>query len=1057
MKKIVEFFVRNSLFGDLLTVLVIIIGFVSMFFIRREVFPNINFDVISISTLFPGASPEEVEKLVTNPLEQEIMEVDGIKKILSTSLEGRSGMAIFLDPDQTSAEKGKKEIEDAVKRVTDLPEETEEPVVTELNSKQTPIIEVALASSKMSPRELREMAKTLEREIEMIPGVARAVHKGLRNVEIRVEVSRQKLAKYRLSLEDVIRALKHQNLSIPGGSIKPMSTDETERIVRTIGDFSKIADIKKTVIRANDLGQSIKVRDVANVFYDLEKATYLYRTRGLPSVNLTILKKEKADAINVVRDLKKRLQELRPKFDPRLKLSFVNDLSEYIERRLNILTSNLGIGLFLVLLLLPLVIPFRFAMIIALGEPFAFLGALILLYYLGFSINLISLLGLIIVSGILVDDSIVVTENAVRLIEEEGMTPHYAAVTGTMQIMGPVTASVLTTSMSFLPMMFMTGIFGKFIREIPIAVLACLGVSLFETFFILPAHIAHWINPKKLGRKNKQLNLKPANPIRKALWGMRDKWDLKVIPLYLRFLRLSLRFRYLMALSVIGLFSGTILLAVKGMPFILFPPEGIEAFFIRVETPRGTALEQTSDYVHTIENLVEKLPAHELDTYSTSIGIQQQDPHDPNTKRGSEYAQIHVFLTPENNRVRTATEIIEYLRKEIGRPPHFRRIIFDRVNPGPPTGKPVSLGIRADNYHDILPAVEEIKKILQAWKGVHDITDSYTPGKDELQVNVKAEEAAAANLSVASIGNTVRASFEGLVATTVRGLKEKIDVRVSLPKEERTKVTSLEEIKIPNPMGNLIPITSVARVKRAQGLATYQHEDNQREVKVTADVNTNVTTATQVNDKIRELLPNLRKQHPNVHIDFGGEDEDTQESMRSLGRAFLMALVGIFLTLVLTFKQLLQPLIVLITIPLGIISVIWAFFFHGMPLSFMSMIGTIALGGVIVNNAIVFLDFVNQARKDGLDRMESIYQAAKIRLRPIFLTTITTVIGVLPTAYGIGGIDKFVVPIAMALGWGIFFGSILTAFVFPSALAILDDFTSFLDKTTARFKKTKTH
>ena len=489
MQRIIEFFVRQSLFGNLLSIAVIGLGILSGFLIKREVFPNVNFDVITVVTPFPGASPSEVEKLVTNPIEQDLKEVDGVKRLLSASIENRSGIVLFLDSDQTTEEQAKQDVQDVIDSLEELPEGTKEPLVTAVKSKQQPIIEVAIAGD-IPEMDLRNIAKKLEAELEKVPGVAKVVHRGLRDVEVRVETDVKKLAHYRLSLDDVVAALKRQNLSIPGGVVESSGDQVPEKLVRTVGDFTTPEEIKKTVIRANELGEPLRVGDVAEVFYDLEKSSVVTRTNGLPSLSLTVLKKEKADAIDLVDAVKARMTELKPQLDSRLGVSFINDFSQYIRRRLGILTGNLGIGLAMVLLMLPLLIPFRFSLLIALGEPFAFLGTIMVLYYTGNSINLISMMGLIIVSGILVDDSIVVTENAVSMVEK-GADPYTAAVKGTMQIIGPVTASVLTTTVAFLPMAFMSGIFGKFIAQIPLAVVTALGDSWFETFFILPTHIAH--------------------------------------------------------------------------------------------------------------------------------------------------------------------------------------------------------------------------------------------------------------------------------------------------------------------------------------------------------------------------------------------------------------------------------------------------------------------------------------------------------------------------------------------------------------------------------------
>lgn len=1040
MNSLIAFFARKRLFGDIFTIVVIVVGIGATFLVRRETFPNVNFDILQVTTIFPGASPDEVEKLLVNPLEQDIKEVDGIKKILSYATESRASITLFLDPDQTTETKAKDDVQAVLDRFA-APGGSERPEVQAINSKLTPVIEVTL-SGDIPVLELRRMARDLEDELETVSGVARIVPAGMRDEEIRVEADPRKLALYRISLDEVIRALQAQNVAIPAGSIeaRSLSIRDEERIVRTVGDFKSSKDVSETVIRSNELGQPIRVGDVALVTPGLAKAKVISRALGLPGLSLTVLKKEKADAITVVQKLKSRIEGLRSRLDPRIKISYINDFSKFVERRIGVLSGNLYLGLVLVLILLALILEIRVALLVSLGIPFAFLGTMAIFNNWGYSLNLVSLIGFIIVSGMLVDDAIVVTDNAVRLMEE-GKDPEAAAIQGAQEIWPAVTASVLTTVLAFAPMLFMSGIFGKFIREIPLGVILALLISLFEAFFILPAHIASYIRVDLNNRYKAN-----SSGLKKKLAQIARHWDEVVTPGYKRALARVVRRRYQIAVAMAALFFGSILLATKGMRFVLFPSDGIENFFIRVDAPTGASLEQTESIIKPIEQLVAGLPSHELDSFLTKVGIQQQDPNDPTTRRGTEYAQIAVFLTPQSERVRTVEDVIEQLRTQIGTPDGVQKITFARVNPGPPVGKPVSLSVRARTYEQIMPAVAELKKILSEINGVRDIEDSYILGKKEVVLRVDSPEAAAAGLSVAQIGQTVRAAFDGVVATTIKGLGDEIDVRVSLDEKSRRDAATLGQILIPNPRGALIPLSRVTRSESAQNLATHQHEGNQRQIRVTADVDPERTSSLEVNGRLKRMMDTLNDKFPGVSVQFGGEDEDTQESFQSLGRAFMVAFLGIFLVLIMTFGKLLQPLLVMLTIPMGIVSVILTFFVHGKPLGFFSMLGIIALAGVIVNNAIVLIDFVNQRRREGLPRDKSIIEAAGVRFRPIFLTTATTVAGLLPTAYGIGGSDEFVKPIALALGWGLAFGSILTAFVFPAAIAIVDDIELWFER-----------
>lgn len=1050
MNKLIEFFSRKGIFGDLVTIFVILLGIGSMFLIRREVFPNVTFDVITITTIYPGATAEEAEKLITNPLEQDLKEVDGIKKLNSISVANRSYIAAQLDIDTTTEAEGKDDIQDVVDRFTDLPKGAEDPVVTSIESKLNPVIEVTLGGD-MPPLKLREIAKQIENELESVNGVARIAPRGMRDLEIRVEADAQKLSGYRLSIDDIVKALGGQNVSIPGGVLPVDSKDakSLERSVRTIGEFETPEEVGETVIRANDIGNSIKVKDVAKVYLDLEEPEIYNHVNGKKSISLTVLKKEKADAITVVDKVRARMAELTPGLNEKgIEVDYVNDLSEFIRRRLSVLSGNLYIGLFLVLLILSFILPFRVALLVSLGIPFSFLGAMIYFNVAGYTINLISMLGLIIVSGMLVDDAIVVTDNAVRLMEE-GMEPEDAAVKSAQEIWPAVTASVLTTVIAFVPMLYMSGIFGKFVKQIPLGVIIPLFVSLIEAFFILPAHIARWVRvDKRYDAKHKG----KLNPISALLGKSEELWDKVAVPKYVASMKWILKNRYIVAASTVGLFVVSIGLATQKMKFILFPPDGVEIFFVRTQSAVGTSLEQTEAMIKPIEERLLKLPKEELKNFVTTIGIQQQDPWDPNTKRGAEYAQIAVYLTPETERTRKAFEIIEDLRATTPKPDGVQRLVFERVNPGPPVGKAVDLGVRGETYEEITKAVEELKTRLAEIKGVTDILDSFSPGREEFIVKVNPSEAAAANLGVAQVGTTIRGAFEGIVATQIRGLSEETDVRVSLPDSQKSSQRVLEDLLVPNPMGSLVPLKEIATITKDRGVAGYEHAERRRQVRVTAEVDQNVTSSIAVNNQVEKILPEIMKNHPRISVAFGGEDEDTKESMASLARSMLVAVMGIFLVLVLTFGQILQPLLVLVTVPLGIIAVILTLFLHGLPLSFMAMLGIVALAGVIVNNAIVFVDFVNQRRATGLNRWESITSAAQVRIRPIFLTTLTTVAGLLPTAYGIGGLDKFVVPIAMSLGWGLMIGSFLTAFVFPAAVAILDDLNLFLGKFFPAFR-----
>lgn len=1040
MKSLIAFFARQRALGNVITLFVIAVGLGALFLIRRDAFPPVNFDIITVRVFWPGAGADEVEKLVTNPIEQELNAVDGIRKIQSDSVEGRSEIRIELDPDETTEDEGKREVQEAVDRWTDRPVDIEEPQVTALNSKQFPVIEVGLSSDRVDDLRLREIARQLRKRIEMIPGVARVVPLGYPDVELKIQADPAKLARYRVSLRELIDALRGQNVTVPGGEVP--SGPGTERIVRTIGEFRQIREAEQVVVRANELGQAIRVKDLARVSFALEEPEELRRSNGKPSVALLVLKSEKSDAIELAQSVRAEVdRDVSTYAAEGLKASYVNDLSRDIRLRLAVLNDNLLVGGLLVILALAIALPLRLAMVVSLAIPFSYLAAIALFYQIGASINLVSLIGFILVTGLLVDNTVVVADNSYRKMQQ-GLSPEDAVIEGTYEVWGSVTAAAFVTMAAFFPMAMMSGIFGKFVREIPLAIISAMVVTLFQGFFILPGQLATWVRARSVEARTH------------AQSGWKRRWSSftsRAWKNYERLLHGAVRRRKRVLLGAVVLFGSTLAIAVTAMRIVLFPPDGIELFFIQVEAPTETSLEGTLRLIQPLEREVAKLPPSELEAYTTTVGVIQQDTEDPATRRGSQFGQITVYLTPNQTRERQADAIIEDLRRKVGQPPGISRITFARAQGGPPVGKPVSVGIQGETYEQILPAAREIEAIAKQVKGVQDVTNSYLLGKEEVRVHIIESEARAAGLTAAEIGAIVRAALDGIAATTIRSLDEEVDVRVQLVEDGQDPVKVLRKLQIPNRNGDLIPLAAVAKLSSGRSLATYEHEDNRREIRVYGEVDVSVTSAGEANHEIRRRIPELQSRFPGLRFVFGGEDEDTRDSLASLGRAFVVAILVIFLILVALFKQVMQPILLILTIPLGVIAVILTLFVHGKPISFMSLLGIIALSGVIVNNAIVLIDFVNQNRARGMTKLESIYDAAGVRLRPVMLTTVSAVLGVIPTAYGIGGIDLFVVPIALALGWGLVIGSLMTVFVLPCAVAVLDDLEEAATRLRRRF------
>jgi len=1039
MKPIAEFSVKHSLFVNLLSVFLVIAGLFSMFNLKREAFPNVSYDMVTIATVYRGATSEEVERLVTTPLEKELKEVDNIDEMSSVSDEGLSTIAMKMNPDVEDKRKVVDDVQKAVDRVTDLPVDTEEPLVTEITSKEIPIIVISLSGS-LPEGKLQKYAEDLEDEFLDIDGVASVSRRGFRDREFWVQPDLNKMRKYYVSFDEIVESLKERNIGLPAGKIK---TPDTAFSVKTSGEFYTKEEIENVVIRSNAEGKLLKIKDLAVVLDTFEEENTINKTEGTRSISLVVVKREKGDAIKVVENVGKAIKVFKTTAPKELNIKKFFDLSFYIKRRLNVLRSNGMFAIIFVVVILFLFIQPRAAIFTTLGIPIAMLTTFWIMDLGNMSINLISMFGLIIVLGMLVDDGIIIAENVYRYVEE-GMPPEEAAIKGAGEVMAPVLATVCTTIAAFTPLMFMGGLIGRFVKQIPLVVCIALGASILEAFVILPSHLADFVKPMQPS-KNAQGKHKE------------NKWLKAVINKYEILLNAALKYRYLVCVSILGVFIAALVVANLFMPFILFGARGVEQFMIRAEAKVGTPLNKMNELMSPIEDMVLNMPAEYLDTFETQVGILvEEGGHDPTVRRGSNLAQVNVYLTPSQTRDKTASEIVNEYRPKLAKIKGFEKLYFREMTEGPPVGKPIYIRIRGEEYATINEIVAKVKDYLNSIKGVKDITDSYDLSDKEFQVIVNEETASAAYLSVGQIASSVRNAFEGTVATSIKPTKaeEEIDVRVRLPQHQRNRTDIFDSLVIANKFGKLIPLKSVASIKQAQGLRSTRHLDGKRFVSVSAEVDINTITSSEANALIKDEFKRMDTDYIGYSVRYGGEEEETQKSMQSLLSAFLLAFLLIFLILATQFNSLVQPFVVMLAIPFGLIGVVFGLFIHGESISFLALLGVIGLMGIVVNDSIVFMDFINKLRTQGVARRDSIIQAGRLRFRPVMLTTLTTVAGIGTVAYGIGGKDPFLQPMGLTITWGLIFATGLTLLIIPCIYAIIDDITEkFTHHTTVEKKE----
>ncbi len=1036
-----RFSVNQSLFVNLVSVVILIIGLMVVLGINREIFPNVAFDMVSVTTVYPGANPLDVEKLVSTPIEKELREVDGVKEIKSSSSDGVSYILIKIDPDESNKQKVIRDIQTAVDRVKDLPKDIyEDPVVMEFTSKQYPIIEVSL-SGDMSEHELQKYADALADRLEDIKGVAKINKSGYRDREIQVCVDPDRMLEYYVSIDEIEQALATRNISVPAGEI---NTETMEYSVRTTGEFTTAAEIEDVIIRANDAGNWLKIKDIAEVMDTFKDEDIIYKTLATRSINLIVLKKESGDALSIVDNIKKECDPFLKSAPDTLKISYVNDYSYFARRRLNVLKNNGWISLIIVMCILLVFLQRRVALVTLVGIPIAFFTTFIVMEIMGITINMISMFGLIIVLGMLVDDGIIVAENAYRYMEE-GMPPRQAAVKGAEEVMGAVSTAVFTTIVAFSPLLFMSGIMGKFMRDLPAVLIVALLASLGEALIILPSHLADFVKIK-VDASGKPVGASKDMP-----------WFKGFIVFYTRILNAAIRRKYKVLAGLIGTLILCGFIGGVVLKFILFPSAGINYLFIRGEAPVGTPLEKTNELIAPVEKIVSELPKEELDTFVTSVGQTQDDRHDPFGGRGSNLVQITVYLVPEQDRKRSAEEITEELREKTKDIKGFTELRFDKPQSGPPVGKAVEAKIRGENFEVLDTIAGEYMDYLKTIDGATDITWDHKPGKEEIRVEVDRNKATLAGLTVQRIAKTIRAVFEGTIATEIKPVKaeEETDVTVMFPEEDVDDMSVFEEIFVSNDVGNLIPLNKVATIKKVSGTTTIHHLDGKRVVTASSNVDTNKVTSLKVNRMLEKKFKDIAERHLGYSVKYGGEQEETMDSLISLAKAFFFAFLVIYLILSSFFKSIIQPLVVMLAIPFGIIGVVFAFLVHGVPLSFLALLGIVGLSGIVVNDSIVLMDFINKLRASGVSRHDSIVKAGQMRIRPVILTTITTVGGLSTVAYGIGGKDPFLVPMALSICWGLVFATALTLVVIPCIYSIIDDIAMKITHHTSMIRTVK--
>jgi len=1029
MERFFKFFAERNILAYMITFTMIILGISTLFFIKRDIFPEVDFGEMVVTTVYPGASPEDVELKVTNKIEDELKSVTGIKRYTSWSSENFSFIHVVIDPDERDEKKVIREIRDAVGRVKDLPDEVDDlPLLTELNTSVLQIIEVGLTGN-LPYKNLRELARQFEKKLENIHGVSHVDRYGYRDREIRIEVDPEKLIKPEVSLTDIVRAIGARNIRATGGSFESYTS---EKNIVTLAQFREPGEVGDVIVKTTFDGVPTRVKNIGVVKDDFEEEKVISRINGKSAISFVAYKNSSADIIRTVDSIKELIKKEEQYLPEGVSLIMSNDQSAYVKERLNIVRNNGLIGLALVLIVLSIFLRPRMAVWVALGVPIALLGVIFLLPIFNSFLDTITLTAMVLVIGIIVDDAIIISENIYRRFEK-GDSPLDAAVNGVKEVFLPVLTTILTTFAAFAPLFFMPGMLGKFVYVIPLVITLALLISLIESTVALPAHLAAGLK-KRSSRKSAGMGV--------FFEKLRESFRGQVYAF--------LKFRYALVIVFISILGGSITYAVKYMDFVLFPSSTAERFAIFLQMPTGTSLHATSKKITEVENILTTFNDSEIESYMTRVGTFG----DSVVKTESEsYAAIYVNLTPFAERHRTADEIVESMRSHTNKLQEIQKLHYQIDSGGPPVGRPIM--VRVVGTNDVLrkKLAGDVEAFLVRTEGTKDIDRNDKDGKQQIELKLNYDRLARVGITVADVARNVRIAYDGEVVTNVRYGDEDVDFRVIFKESVRRNPDYLFQLHLPNKSGRLTSLRSLATLSSGPGPSNFNHYKGERTIVVSGDVDKEKTTSIKIADAVKENF-DLPKDYPGMRLVIGGEAEESAKSLNELRIILGVAALIIYALLILLFNSFWQPFMVMLAVPFGLTGVIIAFAVHGEVLGFLAMIGVIGLAGVVVNDSLVLVNHLNELHKSEPERplFDLVAEGTSNRLRAILLTTVSTVAGLLPLAYGIGGSDPYMGPMALALGYGLLFATPLTLILMPCLYVISDDIRTGVKNTGAYLK-----
>lgn len=1029
---IIAWFARNSVAANLLMFIIIIGGVFGILRVQKQVFPSFEINVIAVQVPYLGAAPQEVEEGVILKLEEAIKDLEGIKKLTSTAREGVGSISIEVE-DGYDVQNLLDEVKVQVDAIPSFPGNTEKPVVYRIKFPQD-VLWVSVYG-ETTERELKQYAQGIRDDIANLAGISDVSVVGSRNYEISVEISERKLQEYDLTFDEMVRAIRQSSIDLPGGSIR---SENGDILLRANGQAYNAWDFAKIVLISRTDGTRLLLGDIASINDGFVEDNQFALFDGKPAVSIRVRAVGDQNSLQISRSVNDYLDEKRKTMPANLKADTWGDSSFYLADRLWMMMGNMGLGALLVFIVLSLFLRVKLAFWVIVGLPVCFLGTLMFMpaSQIDVSINMLSLFGFILVLGIVVDDAIIMGESAYSEIDKKGHSTD-AVIRGVKKVAMPATFGVLTTIAAFSPMLMVSGTFGVIWKTIGLVVIMCLIFSLIESKLILPAHLVH-------------MKLKPYDPTKATLFQkFRDIFSIGIKTFiqnkYVPFLKKAVKYRYTTLASFVGLLIITAGLFASGMVRWQFFPN-IPSDFVQasVELEPGSSLAQRDQAINAMLDAMYKMDDDVKDETGTKA-VKHVIAFDNGTLGGV----VFVELTKGETRELTDVEIQDIWREYLPEIPGVKNFNIGSAG-GPGGGNGLSFEFRSNNVSELENISKELRSYLGGYAGITEVNDSFSGSSDEIKLELK-PEAESLGLSLSQLAQQVRYGFYGAEAQRIQRDDEEIKVMVRYPKSERNSIGNLETMRVRAPNGDDIPFSEVANIELGKGYANITRVDGSRSVSVTAKVNANIVdTRDLLVDVQMKVIPEMLTRYPAVEFRLQGNSKDEQDAMWSLLQGLLFALIAIYALMAIPLKSYSQPLIIMSVIPFGMVGAVVGHLVLGQAVSVLSICGIIALAGVVVNDSLIMVDFVNRARAEGRSLIDSVLKSGSERFRAIILTSLTTFMGLMPIVFERSLQAQVVIPMAISLAFGILFATVITLLLIPALYMILDDFKSLFKRKKKR-------